>query len=831
MDVKNKIRFSFKGEESKDHFSNCFLNSTTLDGRLIAINDKYLALSHGIRGNIKLFDASKPQPINLIENAPTIESENSNILDMEFSPFDSNILCFSNENGHVFISRINNESENNFIYISKSYEGHDKKVNFLNFNPIASNIIVSSTTKGDIHVWESKEYKTYIKFRAHSPNTILWSPNGDLIGVSTKNIMNKFLTIYDPRNKNEVCQNQIYQEAIITKFAWLDNNTVVTVGNDNEDKNKIILNLLDIRKNNKSQNKNNPFSTIEIDKYKSEIIPFVNPELKLIYCVGKKENSIKIFDYWDGSLHKINEFKASEQNIFSVMLNRKYLNKSKNEIDRFARYTNKNNIFFVNFNFLPGQNLDGILYPKEEFLKPQIDSNDWINNKNPNKTKFIHYKRFTYRKSNNFMTEETSINNDNKTNPSNLKIDNSKLNQENNVQNLFHTPKKSYSNNSHKDLNNIKSNKEKLETTRKKLTSQKSYISNNKQTIYNEPKKIDEKLENQIKELESKLIEKDKEINEYKLNISKINEENNRLKLLISKNEKQYKDLVKDHNQKEERASKNIGTLKTQINEKIKDIINFRESIKNKDIIIKEKLLKIKSLEEEKTNYLKENNEIKQRYELILKKLEDKLNINSAEEMIFEYEKKILLLKQQLKKNYEDEMTKKIEVIKHQYEENIFQLLNNIEKNLIKIAEIKLKDLKDKYNNIFSTKEVELNQKCNEITKFNRNIKEKEIYYNKLDKENINLKNQISKYPFTLLENEYIILLIILTKDEKIIFPLMCKNTDKFHKIEEIFFKEFPEYSKKKGNFYIKNNNLLSSDESLEKYKIKPYDIIIFSYT
>ena len=185
---------------------------------------------------------------------------------------------------------------------------------------------------------------------------------------------------------------------------------------------------------------------------------------------------------------------------------------------------------------------------------------------------------------------------------------------------------------------------------------------------------------------------------------------------------------ISDSNQKDELASKNIANLKTQINEKIlllkkkdKDIINLQISIKNKDIIIKEKLLKIKSLEEEKTNYLKENNEIKQRYELILKKLEDKLNINSAEEMIFEYEKKILLLKQQLKKNYEDEMTKKIEVIKHQYEENIFQLLNNIEKNLIKIAEIKLKDLKDKYNNIYSTKEVELNQKCNDITKINRN--------------------------------------------------------------------------------------------------------------
>ena len=270
MDGNNQNKFRYQGKELKGNFSNCFLNTSITDGRLMSINDKYLALSHRNKGNIKLLDPSQPQSINTIKNIPVIESENSNILDMEFSLFDSNILCFSNEDSHVFVSRINHESENNFKYILKSYEGHDKKVNFINFNPVASNIIVSSTSQGDIHVWESKEYKTYTKIKSHNPNAILWSPNGDLIGVSTKSIMNKFLTIYDPRNKNEICQNQIHQETRITKFAWLDNNTVVTVGYD--DKNKNILNFLDIRKNNKSQKKNNPFSTIEIDKYTSEIV-------------------------------------------------------------------------------------------------------------------------------------------------------------------------------------------------------------------------------------------------------------------------------------------------------------------------------------------------------------------------------------------------------------------------------------------------------------------------------------------------------------------------------------------------------------------------------
>ena len=69
-----------------------------------------------------------------------------------------------------------------------------------------------------------------------------------------------------------------------------------------------------------------------------------------------------------------------------------------------------------------------------------------------------------------------------------------------------------------------------------------------------------------------------------------------------------------------------------------------------------------------------------------------------------------------------------------------------------------------------------------------------------------------------------------MTKDEKIMFPLICKNTDKFNKIKEIFFKEFPEYSESKGKFYYHNNFISKMDNSLEDCNIKTKDIIIFEY-
>ena len=246
---------------------------------------------------------------------------------------------------------------------------------------------------------------------------------------------------------------------------------------------------------------------------------------------------------------------------------------------------------------------------------------------------------------------------------------------------------------------------------------------------------------------------------------------------------------------------------------------------KDKSEIIKEK-------EKEKNKFINEI-DLKNKYikslEEKIKDLEDKLNINYIEEIKLEYENKISFLKEELKQN-EKVINEKIEVIKNQYKELLNQELKKTVKRLIKAAGTNLKNFNDKYNNIYLTKEKELILKCNEIEKLNINIKGKEIYYNKLEEENKKLKEEISRFPPSLLQNEYIILLIIMTKDEKVMFPLMCKNTDKLNKIKEIFFKEFPEYSDNNGNFYCHNNNLLKNDETLEECKIKTNDIIIFDY-
>ena len=85
--------------------SNCSLSTTSTEGRLISVNEKYLAMAWKFRGEINIVDSNNLKNSNANNFIKTKERDNSNILDIEFSPFDTNILSFTNENNSVIINK------------------------------------------------------------------------------------------------------------------------------------------------------------------------------------------------------------------------------------------------------------------------------------------------------------------------------------------------------------------------------------------------------------------------------------------------------------------------------------------------------------------------------------------------------------------------------------------------------------------------------------------------------------------------------------------------------------------------------------------------------
>ena len=96
----------------------------------------------------------------------------------------------------------------------------------------------------------------------------------------------------------------------------------------------------------------------------------------------------------------------------------------------------------------------------------------------------------------------------------------------------------------------------------------------------------------------------------------------------------------------------------------------------------------------------------------------------------------------------------------------------------------------------------------------------------KKDKEIENLKLKLSRFPFELNEGEKLMSVIFSSKEEDILYSIICKNTDKFSKIENIFLEKNIEYADIDYYFSHKNNNKIKRMKSLEENKIYNNDII-----
>ena len=109
------------------------------------------------------------------------------------------------------------------------------------------------------------------------------------------------------------------------------------------------------------------------------------------------------------------------------------------------------------------------------------------------------------------------------------------------------------------------------------------------------------------------------------------------------------------------------------------------------------------------------------------------------------------------------------------------------------------------------------------IKSLNSQISEKIIELN-------NLKNQIKINNDDDLINqinpgEKVITTLIISTDQKVMYPIACKNTTPFIKVEEKLYEEYPEF-KETENYYIFNGTKIKRFKTIEENNIKCNDII-----
>ena len=362
------------GADKKEKFTNCSVTTVSTEGRLIAVNGNFLAMSWSNMGEVVVVDSSSPFSIK--PDQPRLKGHRANVLDLEFSPFSSDLLACSYDDNAVLLWKIPEGGlTEHMTQEVQIYQKHSKKVPFVAFNPVASDVICSGAFLGELHIWNVIKGDTFCELKADdTPTLISWNPNGTLIGATTKN---KYMNIFDPRANKMILKQQINEAFQSAKFAWVDNETFATTSWTKTGSK--MLKLWDIRKVKEDLTSEGEVTSVQIDTSKTVSTPFVDRESKLLYSVGKGEASIHVYDYSDGTFRKGINFSSSEPSISSVLFDRKCLDYNTLEVDRFARYVNSQKVYYISFT-IPRRNpgFDPTLYPPVECGEAALNYDQWI---------------------------------------------------------------------------------------------------------------------------------------------------------------------------------------------------------------------------------------------------------------------------------------------------------------------------------------------------------------------------------------------------------------------------------------------------------------------
>jgi len=361
--------------------------------------------------------------------------------------------------------------------------------------------------------------------------------------------------------------------------------------------------------------------------------------------------------------------------------------------------------------------------------------------------------------------------------------------------------------------------------TLNELIEENEILKSKEDEYLNEINNYKEQFIKKNEEIKSIKVKFEKQINELKIdNRKEIKDNNNLLKEKIRKFDKKRREYISKFHVDE----KQLKNLQKELNNEKLLNYNIERELENEkkfNKLLKNNENNIKNLKVELDNEKNKNKNLQD--ELII----EKNNIKNLKVELDNEKKKY--------KNLQDEMITEKNNIKNLEKEldNEKQINNKLKKNEIEYLN-KINEYKNKLNeqNNVNGKMIELQDNLNNQNNINENNNKKLIddlneKINQKENELINQKNKI-----IFLENKLnsqnlyinmneIISIIFISTDYNIHYSIPCINSNIFAEVEEKLYKEYPSY-RETDNIFICNGNKIMRFKTISENKIKSGNII-----
>jgi len=361
--------------KTEECYQNVNATRSAWDSNYIRANPKYFAVCWEAGGGGSLAVIANENQGKLAQgNVPLFAGHKGAVLDLDFHPFNDNLIASVSEDATIMIWGIPEGGPTKTVTEPlQTLHGHKRKVGTANFNPIANNVLATTSTDFTVKIWDIEQGKNIRTVDGHADiiQSIDWNYNGSRLATTCKD---KKARIFDPRTESISQEVVAHQGVKGSRVCWMKDK-VLTIGFSKTSERE--FNIYDPRKFSE------PISHLSIDTSAGVIMPFFDHDTNILFLAGKGDGNIRYYEIVDEAPYffYLSEFKSATPQRGLAFYPKRSLNVSECEIARALKLT-PNKVEPISFRVPRKSELfHDDLFPDTFSGEPSLSATEWNNGK------------------------------------------------------------------------------------------------------------------------------------------------------------------------------------------------------------------------------------------------------------------------------------------------------------------------------------------------------------------------------------------------------------------------------------------------------------------
>jgi len=289
----SKFRHVFGQAARKDRcYENVKITKDAHDSNCCAVNPKFLAIITEVAGGgaFIVLPLEKTGRLDLLVGKVT--GHTGPVMDIKWNPFNDNVIASASEDCTVKLWHIPDGGfTGNHHEWLVDLQGHKRRVTYLEWHPTADNILLSAGSDHVIIVWNigTGEAINYIECHPDVIYSMSFNRDGSYLATTCKD---KKLRILDPRTGQVVREGICHVGSKASKVIYLgETGRLFTTGfSRTSDRQYAVWSQDDL---------NNALRMEMIDSSSGILIPYYDPDTRMVYVAGKGDGNIRYYEIVD----------------------------------------------------------------------------------------------------------------------------------------------------------------------------------------------------------------------------------------------------------------------------------------------------------------------------------------------------------------------------------------------------------------------------------------------------------------------------------------------------------------------------------------------------